>query len=164
MKKIVVLVLLMMLLCGCTEAETLETVSDELVQPVMAQPREIAVSLPGEVSIPTMEGDTGRMYLASDYEIYIQTLASGDLNATVQTVSGYEKDALTVLNTSSDGVQRYDFVWSCAGENGDRIGRGVILDDGNYHYVMTVLRDAETTESTQIVWNDVFDSFQLVSY
>ena len=161
MKKIMLFVL-MMLLCGCTAEETLETIADDPVQPVMAQPREIAVYLPGEVSTPTMEGDTGRMYLAEDYEICIQTLGSGDLNATVQTVTGYDKDALTVINTKMDGVERYEFVWVCAGEKGERIGRGVVLDDGNYHYVMTVLRDEDTTENSQIVWNDVFASFQLV--
>lgn len=160
MKKIILFVL-MMLLCGCTAEETLETVSDDIVKPVMAQPAEIAVSLPGEVSVPTMEGDTGRMYLASDYEIYIQTLDAGDLNATIQTVSGFEKDALTVMETNPDGTDRYEFVWVSAGETGERLGRGVILDDGSYHYVMTVLRDAETTENSQIVWNDVFASFRL---
>ena len=163
MKKIII-PLIALLLCGCMAKETMETISDAPVQPVMAQPREIAVSLPGEVSIPTMEGDTGRVYLASDYEIYIQTLEGGDLNETIQLVSGYEKDALTVLHTEPDGVDRYDFVWSCMGESGEQLGRGVILDDGSYHYVMTVLRDANTTESTQIVWSDVFASFQLVPY
>ena len=162
MKKIMVLALVTMLLTGCTAEETLETVADDLVQPVMAQPAEIAVSLPGEVSIPTMEGDTGRMYLASDYEIYIQTLEAGDLNATIQTVSGFERDNLTVMETNPDGINRYEFVWVSAGETGERLGRGVVLDDGNYHYVMTVLRDVETAENSQIVWDDVFSSFRLV--
>ena len=162
MKKIMVFALVTMLLTGCAAEETLETISDDIVQPVMAQPREIAVSLPGEASIPTMEGDTGRMYLASDYEIYIQTLDAGDLNGTIQAVSGYQREAMTVMETNAEGVDRYEFVWSCAGENGDRIGRGVVLDDGSYHYVMTVLRDAESTENSQIVWNDVFASFGLI--
>lgn len=162
MKKIMVFALVTMLLTGCAAEETLETISDDIVQPVMAQPREITVSLPGEASIPTMEGDTGRMYLASDYEIYIQTLDAGDLNGTIQAVSGYQREAMTVMETNAEGVDRYEFVWSCAGENGDRIGRGVVLDDGSYHYVMTVLRDAESTENSQIVWNDVFASFGLI--
>ena len=162
MKKIVVFALVTMLLSGCAAEETLETVADDLVQPVMAQPREIAVSLPGETSVPTMEGDTGRMYLASDYEIYIQTLAAGDLNATIKTVSGYDREDLTVMETNPEGFDRYEFVWVSAGETGERLGRGVVLDDGSYHYVMTVLRDAESTENSQIVWNDVFASFRLV--
>lgn len=160
MKKIILFVL-MILLCGCTAEETLETVADDPVQPVMAQPSEIAVSLPGEVSVPTMEGDTGRMYLASDYEIYIQTMEAGDLNATIQTVSGFERNDLTVMQTNPDGIDRYEFVWVSAGETGERLGRGVVLDDGNYHYVMTVLRDSDSDTNSQIVWNDVFASFRL---
>ena len=160
MKKIII-TLLALLLTGCSAEETFETISDEIIQPVMAQPGEILVSLPGETAMPAMESDSGRMYLASDYEIYIQTMDSGDLNETIKTASGYEKDAITVMHTRWEGIDRYEFVWSCAGENGDRIGRGVILDDGDYHYIMTVLRDAESTAATQISWNDVFSSFCL---
>lgn len=162
MKKCWMLGLVALLLCGCAAEETFETVSDEIVQPVMAQPREISVSLPGEASMPAVESDSGRMYLCSDYEIYIQTMDGGDLNATIQTVSGYAREDLTVMETELDGVKRYEFVWTSAGENGDRIGRGVVLDDGDYHYVMTVLRDENTTETSQIVWSEVFNSFTLV--
>lgn len=161
MKKVILLIVLAALLTGCGGKETLETISDELVVPVMAQPEEILVNLPGEAAMPAMESDTGRMYLANDYEIYIQTLESGDLEKTIQTLSGYEKEDLTVMQTASDGVDRYEFVWTCMGETGERLGRAVVLDDGNYHYTMTVLRNADTTENTQIVWNDVFRSFAL---
>lgn len=160
MKKLWIIALAL-LLTGCGAEETMETISDEILQPVMAQPGEIFVNLPGETAMPAMESDAGRMYLAGDYEIYIQTLSSGDLSGTIRAVSGYEKEDLTVMHTEQNGLDRYEFVWSCAGENGDRLGRGVILDDGDYHYVMTVLRDAETSASTQICWNDVFASFAL---
>lgn len=161
MKKIVLFVLLPLLLTGCGAEETLETVADELVMPAMAVPGEILVELPGEAAMPAMESDTGRMYLASDYEIYIQTLEAGDLDKTIKTLSGYEKEDLTVMETFLDGISRYEFVWTSMGEDGQRLGRAVILDDGNYHYTMTVLRDADTTETTQIVWSDVFRSFTL---
>ena len=161
MKKMFLLVMLALVLSGCGGEETLETVSDELVLPAMAQPGEILVELPGEAAMPAMESDAGRMYLAGDYEIYIQTMEAGDLEKTIRALSGYEKEDLTVMATGSDGVSRYEFVWTCMGENGERLGRAVVLDDGNYHYTMTVLRDADTTESSQIVWNDVFSSFVL---
>lgn len=161
MKKILLFVLLPLLLTGCGGEETLETVADEMVLPVMALPGEILVELPGEAAMPAMESDTGRMYLASDYEIYIQTLESGDLAKTVKTLSGYEKADLTVMETGTEDLRRYEFVWTSMGEDGQRLGRAVVLDDGNYHYTMTVLRDADTTENTQIVWSDVFRSFNL---
>lgn len=161
MRKSLLWILLALLLTGCGAEETFETISDVPVQPVLAAPGEIRVELPGETAIPAMESDTGRCYLASDYEIHIQTLEGGDIGRTIRTLSGFEKDGLTVMQTQRDGMQRYEFVWSCTGESGDRLGRAVILDDGCYHYTMTVLRDADTTESSQIVWRDVFDSFSL---
>lgn len=161
MKKLGWILLLAVLLTGCAAEETLETVADELLIPAMAQPREIQVTLPGEAALPAMETDTGRAYLCQDYEIYIQTLEAGDLENTVRTLSGYARDSLTVLETVQENLKRYDFVWSCAGETGDRIGRAAVLDDGSYHYTLTILRDADTTEHSQIVWNDIFDSFTL---
>jgi hypothetical protein len=160
--KKILIAFLVLLLTGCAAEDTMETVADELVQPVMAQPGEIFVNLPGEAAMPAMESDSGRMYLAGEYEIYIQTLSAGDLSSTIRSISGYERENLTVMHTCQDGTDRYEFVWTCAGENGDRLGRGVVLDDGNYHYVMTVLRDAQSTASSQISWNDVFASFSLV--
>ena len=162
MKKCWIFVVLSLLLCGCAAEETFETVADEIVQPVMAQPRELTVNLPDNAVAPVLESDSEQVYMCEDYEIVIQTLNSGDLNATIQTVSGYSKENLTVMETESDGVKRYDFVWASAGEGGDMLGRAVILDDGSYHYVMSVLRDAATTEKSQIVWSEVFHSFGLI--
>ncbi len=161
MKKCVLVGLLALLLCGCGAEETFETVADVWVTEAAATPREVSVTLPGEAAVPAVESDSGRMYLCEDYEIYIQTMDAGDLNGTIQTVSGYAAEDLTVMETEQDGVSRYEFVWASAGENGDRVGRGVILDDGSYHYVMTVLRDAETTKTSQVVWSEVFQSFRL---
>ena len=154
MKKLWTLLALASLLCGCTSEETLETISDDIVQPVMAQPGEISVRLPDNAVAPVLESDSEQVYLSEDYEIIVETVSGGDLS--------YTPDNLTVMETAQDGAKRYDFVWASAGENGDQLGRAVILDDGNYHYCLSVLRDADTTEKSQIVWRDVFDSFKLV--
>ncbi len=161
MKQLIALLTIILLLCGCGTEETMETVADELVVPVMAQPREIRVSLPGEAAMPAVESDSGRIYVCEDYEIIIQNYPSGDLNATIEELSGYTMDRLTVMTTQQNDVDRYDFVWASAGEVGDLLGRGVILDDGNYHYTMAVIRPADTTETSQITWSQVFDSFTL---
>ena len=158
MKRWVWVVLVTGLLCGCRAQETLETVNDEWITPVMAQPREISVRMPEDTVAPVLEQDNRRLYMAQDYEIMLETLPSGDLNDTIQALSGYGKAQLTVLETQQGDADRYDFVWTTAGENGDRLGRAVILDDGNYHYCMSVLRDPE---EALIVWRDVFASFSL---
>lgn len=161
MKKLWVIALLALLLTGCGSKEVMETVADEWVVPVMAQPLQITVDLPGEAAMPVSESDSGRLYLCQDYEIALQTLSSGDLDATLRSVTGHGKNELTVLETLRSGLPCYEFTWTCAGENGDRIGQGILMDDGNYHYVMTALWDADKTESMQVVWSEVFSSFGL---
>lgn len=153
-------VLLALILCGCRTQETFETISDEPVQQVMAAPREVSVRLPDNAVAPVLETDARQVYLSEDYEIVIETLASGDLDATVRSISGFDKDQLTVIETQWEDVTRYEFVWAAAGENGDRLGRAVVLDDGSHHYCMSVLRDADAV--SQVVWRDVFGSFALI--
>lgn len=162
MRKWVGLVLVLLMLTGCGSRETLETVADEQVVPVMAQPKQIRVTLPGEAAMPTVESDSGRLYLCRDYEIMLQTLSGGDLNATLQSLTGYEREQLTILETLRSDMPCYEFSWACAGESGDRVGQGILLDDGAYHYCMTVLWDAEKTEDLQIVWSEIFSSFDAV--
>ena len=151
--------LLPVLLCGCGAEETLETVADEWVVPVMAQPREVSLRLPEELAMPVLEVEDRKLYLAEDYEIMLETMASGDLDATIRSLTGYGSDRLTVIRTGYHDTDRYDFVWSAAGESGERLGRGAILDDGTYHYCLSVLRDPE---ESLIVRQDVFSSFSLV--
>ena len=159
MKKWLVIAVLALGLSGCGSEEVMETVADEWMVPVMAQPMQIQVELPGEAAMPVSETESGRLYLCRDYEIGLQTLSSGDLDATLRSVTGYGKEDLTILETLRSRMPCYEFTWTCAGETGDRIGQGILMDDGNYHYVMTALWDAEKTETMQLSWSEVFSSF-----
>ena len=151
-----------LLLTGCAAQTTMETVADVILETQLPEPRAISVTVPGETAMPAMESEAGRCYMASDYEIWVQTLPGGDITTTIETMSGFSPEELTVVNTESDDCQRYEFVWVTAGEGGDLLGRGVILDDGNYHYTMTVLRTAQTVAKSPVVWEEVFSSFRLV--
>lgn len=164
MKKYVWALLLVFALQGCGAGETMETISDEMLLPVMAEPVEVTVSLPGEAALPVSENENGRLYLSEEYEILVQTLSCGDLNATLEKLTGCSADHLTVMETEHNGIRRYEFVWASAGEKGDRVGRGAVLDDGNYHYCLTALWDADEAQKSQINWNQVFSSFGPVSY
>lgn len=159
MKRWICALLLAVLLCGCGAEETLETVSDEWIVPAMAQPRKITVRLPENALSPVLEQEGRQLYMAEGYELMLETQTAGDLNATIRHLSGYDRDNLTVIRTRQEHADRYDFVWTTAGEKGDRLGRGVILDDGDYHYCLSVLRDSG---KSQIVWRDVFSSFGLI--
>ena len=162
MKKIAMALMLISLLTGCGARETLETLSDDIpLQPVLAQPAEISVRLPDNAVSPVLESDSQQVYLCEDYEIIVETRASGDLSGTITDLTGFDPDRLTVMHTKQEDVDRYEFVWAAAGEAGDKLGHGVVLDDGSYHYCLSVLRDAENPKMSQVVWSDVFSSFSL---
>ena len=162
--KIVLLMMLAVLLAGCGKTEVYETVNDEMVQSVSAQPREILFDLAQEPVMPAMESDSGTLYLCGDFDVLVHTCQSGDLQNTVREVSGFLPEELTVIQTGNGEVDRYEFVWTSAADLGQQIGRATILDDGNYHYILSATVDAELIEEYQEIWNGIFESFQLAAY
>lgn len=162
MKRCLLLLFFAGMLCGCGAAQTAETVADEWVVPVMAVPKEIILTLPGEASVCAVESGSGRLYIGDGYEVAVQTLSSGDMDATLRSVTGFPQKDLTVMQTDGGPVKRYEFVWACAGEGGQKLGHGVLLDDGDYHYCLSILRDAEQKEMSQVIWSEVISSFEVV--
>ena len=160
MKRILLVLLMSLLLAGCAEAELGETVADVWQEAVtVAAPRETRLELPGEAVACAMESDTGRLYFGDGYEVMVQTLSGGDLDATIRALTGFDREDITVIQSQND-PKRWEFAWASAGEGGERLGRGVVLDDGNYHYCLTVLQDADD-DDCQIIWSQVFNSFEL---
>lgn len=155
-------ILIALLLSGCGETETFETVSDEPVVLTAAEPREVHFYLAEEPAMPAMESDAGKIYLCGDYDVMLQTLESGDLAKTVAQTSGFSMEDLTVIQTGTGEIQKYEFVWTTNSEDGSRIGRATILDDGSYHYVLSATVPSELIEEYQEIWNGIFESFQLL--
>ena len=162
MKKLCMLVVLMMLLSGCGAEQTLETVADEIVVNVSAQPREVLLTLPKETLLPAMETESGTLYLCDGYDVAVQILDSGDLDATIREVSGFGKDDLTVIQTAAGTISCYEFVWTAATDLGEQVGRAMIIDDGNYHYVLNTVAPAKNAEEYKEIWNGIFESFGIV--
>jgi len=161
MKVLCLILLTMLMLSGCGSAEVYETISDELVLSASVQPREIKFDLAQEPVLPAMESDGGTLYLCGDFDVTVQTIDAGDLQNTVYEVSGFLPEELTLLQTGSGDVDKYEFVWTCATDEGQQIGRATILDDGSYHYVLSATVAAEQMEEYQEIWNGIFESFEL---
>lgn len=153
-------VLIGMVLSGCGEAETFETVADVLYAEAAASHGSVTVTLPEGAVTPVAQGEDGQIYICEDYEISLQTLPGGDMGRTIKSVSGYDRQDLTVLQQEGD-YRRCDFVWTSAGEQGVMIGRAAVLDDGNYHYVLTAMCDALDAGDVRRDWDTVFQSFSL---
>lgn len=162
MKKFCVMMALSLLLCGCGAEETFETVADEMVLSASVQPREILLTLPEETLLPAMETESGTLYLCNGYDVAVQTLQSGDLDATVRQVSGFGSEDVTILETAAGENRCYEFVWTSATELGEQVGRAMILDDGNYHYVLSAVSPAKRAQEYQEIWNGIFDSFGII--
>ena len=150
------------LLSGCGAAETYELVTDEPVQQVSAQPREMHFFLAEETAMPVMETDSGKLYLCGEYDVMSQIFDGGDLERTIRQVSGFSPEDLTVIQTESKDVKKTEFVWTSAAEEGHRICRATVLDDGNYHYVLSATVPAEKIEEYQEIWNGIFETFELI--
>lgn len=161
MKKLVGFLLSSILLAGCAAEDVFETVADEFVQSAAAPAAEIILSLPEDAAAPVSQSEAGTLYQCGGYELLVQTAAAGDLDATLRAVTGYGREELTVMETRSGTIKRYDLVWACMGENGQQVGRACILDDGNYHYALSVLADDNRVREFESAWEDLFSSYSL---
>ena len=161
MRKFLVVFLILLLFTGCEAQETMETVADEWVQSAAAPAAEIRLTLPEEAAAPVSESEIGMLYQCDGYEILVQTLAAGDLDATLRSVTGHDRKELTVMETWLSDVKRYDLVWSCLGEMGEQVARACVLDDGYYHYVLSVMTDADRAGEYESVWEELFGSYSL---
>lgn len=161
MKKYAFFLLISCLLSGCAAEDTFETLADEWVHSAAAPAAEIILTLPDEAAAPVSQSENGTLYQCDGYDILLQTLESGNLDGTLRSVTGYGREYLTVLQTRSGNVKRYDLVWSCLGESGEQVCRTRVLDDGNYHYVLSVLGDANRMGEFEAVWEELFSSYSL---
>lgn len=157
-KILVILACLCLLLAGCGAKETFETVDDLYAQPA-AQPQFLHIDLPEEAATPTLEQEeTGSVYLCDGYTMTVQILPGGSLDTTLTQLTGFTSDRLTVMHTRQSDTDRYECVWSAAGEGEDHVGRLVILDDGAYHYAVTVMAPEETAGSLTKTWQTLLNS------
>lgn len=162
MKTILIMILCVLLLAGCSAQETFETILDDPAVSASATAARITLSLPEEAATPSAENaDGSRLYLCDGYTVTVQTLAGGDVDRTLREISGFSKDALTVMQTVQNQTVRYETVWSAAGEGGDQTCRAVILDDGKYHYAVTVMAPYTSAGELRETWQNILSSVTL---
>ena len=160
MKVISVILCVVMLLTGCSE-EVFETVDDRNDVQVMAVPATLLMELPETAATPVIEGASGKLYFCDGYEIMVETLNSGNLDATLQALTGFSKEEIRLQERERCGVACYEGVWSAAGEKGDEVGRVMVLDDGSYHYCVSMMTNADCAGNYISQWQDILDSVAL---
>lgn len=164
MKKFVLILILVLMLTGCGAQETFETVGDVYDVNASTVLYEVQLSLPEDALLSAMEAEDGsKIYLCDNYTVMVQTMAAGDFDRTVKELSGFSREDLTVMQTAENGVKKYETVWCATGEGEDQVCRSVILDDGNYHYCVTVMANYSLVSDLQTQWQHILDSAILVS-
>ena len=162
MKKILIVILLGCALAGCRAPQSYETMTDLFYAPTLPEPGEIEVWLPENAAQSAMEHEDGSLlYLCDGYSVALQTMESGNLDATLCAVTGYGKEKLRGIHWEKDGLQRYECAWASIGESGDQVARTVVLDDGIYHYAVTVMGSAELAADLAATWQTITDSVGL---
>lgn len=160
MKKWWVLLCLLVFLPGCAVAGSVETVDDEWLTPVDAPLGQILLDLPASATMEASVGDeNGRLYLCDGYDLTVQTMDRGDLDRTCRSLCGLEPERVTVLQMNDADGKRWEWAWTCVGEDGDWVGRAAVIDDGNYHYCVTVMAPAGAAAGLEDEWTALFDSF-----
>lgn len=160
MKKLLIMLCAILLLTGCA-AQTFETVDDLNDVQAMATPATLLLDLPEEAAAPAMQGSSGTLYFCGDYDIMVEIMPSGNLSNTLQILTGFQREELELMQTVRCGVDCYEGVWSAAGEAGDHVGRVLVLDDGSFHYCVSVMAMAEDAGQCAEDWNEILESVAL---
>lgn len=159
--KILCVLVIALLLAGCGGQPVLERVEDPWIEAAAVQ-KEVTVKLPADAAAPALQNpDAGQLYLCDGYVLTLQTFTGGDLDATLRQVTGFSKEQVTCMQTREGEVDKYSCVWSSAGEGGDHVGRAVILDDGSYHYAVTVMADFASAGELADTWQQLLNSVTL---
>ena len=161
LKRLWMILLLCLMLPGCS-TEVYETMSDQYVQPQGLKPAEVLLMLPQEASLMTAKEETdNRFYICKDFTLSVQTLPAGDLGKTLQTVSGFSRENISLVELTQGDIRRYECVWVSAGEQEDQICKAVILDDGDFHYVLIMQAGAEDAFALRQTWNEIASTVSL---
>ena len=163
MRKVWLIIMAALVLTGCATSETFETVADDYAASQALSPSRLTFEMPADAAAPVIQGNDGALYFCDGYEIMVQTVAGGDLSRTLRLLTGYDPELLTVLSTQIMDMAKHECAWISVGEAGDYVGRTVIIDDGAYHYSLSVMAPAEEAGSLQESWQELFSSVGIQS-
>ena len=152
---------MLIMLGGCGKQPVMETVADSWVE-TAAPCRDLSVKLPAEAAAPVLQSpENGKLYSCDGYMLMVQTLPGGDLDSTMRQITGFSRQQITCIETEVNSVKQYSCVWSSVGEGGDYVGRAKILDDGSYHYAVSVMAEFAEAGELASTWQEILNSVNL---
>ncbi len=169
MKKLnlILLTAAMLLLCGCSKsAMTWETVNDtiEVSAPVKEPAYAITFDVPADTVKQTFACTRGREVYEQengDYEIVSEVLQNCGIESAAKALTGFESRNLFMIRTTRFGMPEYQFAWYSLGEDGGRVCRAAVLDDGQDCYCLSFCTKEEYTGDYDNTIEQVFSSLGL---
>ena len=158
------LVVMTALLCACAAQPQWETVEDGCTQAATGEPGVIYVHLPADaVEEVFSERGAQHVYTQPDggYEITAQTMPAAPSGAIVRQLSGFDEQALHVYETTAGGRTVWQFAWYAGSDEGGRLYRAKVINDGAYCYALTVSVPEGAGTSYDTMLTEVFSSMEL---
>lgn len=164
--KLLILILLTVMLTGCSTSAPIETVLDDY-HPHNSHWKEDALSItygiPEEIQANS-HGKDGVSCVINDGEMIVtsDTLLASDLNTAVRLLSGKEVEELTIVKTQRFGLPEYRFAW-CDSSTQDEVRlytADLILDD-IYGYAILCSTNEAAGNQYDLQIQNVFSTFGL---
>ena len=143
-----------------------ETVEDGI--PAMATESKltykITFNLPEDAVQETLGGMDGPAFYTGkngDYEIIAQRMEADSLETVVKSLTGFRLDQLSPIRQREFDMDRYDFSWATTDEDGERVCRAAVLDDGGIYYAVTFSVEEESAKDCADKMDSVFSTIGL---
>lgn len=163
MKKLLIGLLLAAMLSGCGVEPVYETIGDVWGQAEPAvSPGRMRVLLPEGAEMEVMDGNGDSFYRVGDWDLWTRVLSGGDINKTLETLSGLDAGCLTVIDHKLGDYQCHETTWSATAEEGTQVIRAGILDDGSYHYCLCVSVPQEDATQVDELFEQVLEGTSII--
>ena len=127
------MLLFLTMLCGCGAQPVWERVEDEL--PAAVNFYEMNLDLPSDAVLLEEQADC-KLYQSGDLEITTSSFSAQNLQDAVKQLSGFEPQNLNILQTTSGGMEEYQFAWYAETAEGGRIFRADLIMDETRCYAV----------------------------
>mgnify|MGYP004687672403 CR=1 FL=1 len=157
---------LTVLLCACvSDVPVWETVDDTLVcQRQDRRPSTIVFSVPEGAVLETFaQSGMSRLCASPDdaYEITATVFPTAEPEYAIRTLTGFDEAQLQIVRTTRFSLPEYQFAWSAATDEGERLYRAAMLCDERCCYALCFSVPAGSGTKYDSIQESVFASFGL---
>ena len=165
MKRILVWFLAAMMagLCACAQPEW-ETVDGGCVREADGAPSVICIRLPPD-AVEEVFSAAGTQHVYTQpgggYEITTEILRASSPDAVIRQLSGFDASALHVYQSGSRSRPVWQFAWYAGSDEGGRMYRCKVVEDGAYCYALTLSVPEASASHYDTMAAELFSSMEL---